>query len=62
MNSRSQRHKLRFWLALMILVLALLVLVNSILPETRIQQVVPMPPVILPSPTPLSLLFAWKGM
>jgi hypothetical protein len=62
MDSRRQRLKLRFWLAIIILILALVVLVISIYPQARVQQVLPMPPVILPSATPLSLLSAWKGM
>jgi hypothetical protein len=62
MDSRRQRHRLRLWLALIILILALVVLVVSLLPGTRIEQVLPMPPVVLPSATPISLLFPWKGM
>ncbi len=62
MDSHRRRLKLRFWLALIILVIALVVLVLSSLPETRIQQVVPLPPVVLPTPTPVSLLFTWKGI
>ncbi|RPJ49574.1 MAG: hypothetical protein EHM21_06755 [Chloroflexi bacterium] len=62
MNSRRQRVKLRTWLALIILALALIVLVVSLWPETRLEQVLPMPPVILPSATPLGLLSAWGGI
>jgi hypothetical protein len=45
-----------------VLIMALVLLVISILPETRYQQVVPMPPVVLPVPTPTSLLILWEGM
>ncbi len=62
MDSRGQLRKLRLWLAIIILVLALAVLVFSLSPGTRIEQVLPMPPVVLPSATPLSLILAWKGM
>lgn len=62
MDSHRQRHKLRFWLALIILGLALVVLAASLSPGTRIEQVLPLPPVSLPTATPLSLLCAWKGI
>jgi hypothetical protein len=62
MDSHGRRRTLRLWLALIILFLALIVLGFSLSPGTRIEQVLPMPPVVLPSATPLSLLSAWKGM
>ncbi len=62
MNPRGLHLRLRLWLAVIVLILALVLLVVSILPETRFQQVLPMPPVVLPSPTPIGLLICWKGM
>ncbi len=62
MDSRGRLRQLRLWLAIIILVLALAVLVYSLSPGTRIEQVLPMPPVVLPSATPLSLISTWKGM
>jgi hypothetical protein len=46
-------HSLRFWLAAVIFLLALVFLIVSFWPEVRTQQVVPMPPVVLPSATPV---------
>ncbi len=48
-------HSLRFWLAAVIFLLAVGFLVVSFWPEVRTQQVVPMPPVVLPSATPVGL-------
>lgn len=62
MHSHGQRHRLRLWLAIIIFVLALVVLAVSFSPGTRIEQTLPMPPVVLPSATPISLLFSWKGI
>ncbi len=62
MNPHGRRLKVRLWLAVIVLIMALTLLVISILPETRYQQVLPMPPVVLPVPTPTSLLIFWKGM
>ncbi len=62
MNLRRQRIKLRLWLAVIFLILAVIVLVISAAPQQRVQQVVPMPPVMLPSPTPVSLVIFGQGM
>ncbi len=62
MNPRGRRLSVRLWLAVIVLIIALVLLVISILPETRYQQVVPMPPIVLPSPTPTGLLLFWEGM
>lgn len=56
MNSQ----KLRLVLAAVILVFALGILIISSLPAARIQQVMPVPPVALPSLTPVSLWLGWK--
>jgi hypothetical protein len=53
--------KLRTWLAVIVFLIAMTILIISILPETRVQQVVPMPPITLPTLTPASLLAAWSG-
>jgi hypothetical protein len=42
---------LRFWLAAAIFLLAVLILFFSLLPAVHIQQVIPMPPVVLPTAT-----------
>ncbi len=62
MNPHGRRWKVRLWLAVIVLIIALVLLVISILPETRYQQVVPMPPIVLPAPTPTSLVIFWKGV
>lgn len=62
MDSQNQRKRLRIWLAAIVLVLALIILIMAALPETRLRQVMPLPPITLPTATPVSLLDAWKGM
>lgn len=62
MNSYRERMKLRAWLAVVLFILGLLLLVLASLPETRLQQVMPFPPIVLPSPTPISMLDIWRGM
>ena len=62
MSSRRLSISLRGWLAIIVLILALAVLVIASLPETRVQQVMPMPPIVLPSQTPVSLHLFWKGL
>jgi hypothetical protein len=47
-------QSLRFWLAAVIFLLAVVILVVSFWPEVRSQQVVPMPPVVLPMATPVA--------
>jgi hypothetical protein len=46
---------MRLWLAMILLIIALSILVLATLPFIRYQQVLPMPPVILPEP--VSFLF-----
>ncbi len=62
MNPHGRRLRARLWLAVIVLIAALVLLVISILPEMRYQQVLPMPPVVLPTPTPTSRLIFWKGV
>jgi len=62
MDSPNQRKRLRIWLAAIVLVLALIILIMATLPETRLRQVMPLPPITLPTATPVGLLDAWKGM
>lgn len=54
--------KLRAWLAIVLFILGLALLVLASLPETRLQQVSPFPPIVLPSPTPISMLDIWRGL
>jgi hypothetical protein len=49
-------HSLRFWLAAVIFIIAVVILVVSFWPEARTQQVVPMPPVVIPTAAPAGLL------
>jgi hypothetical protein len=49
MNSR----RLRLWLAVLIFLFALGMIIISFLPSPRIQQVLPVPPLILPTGTPI---------
>jgi hypothetical protein len=55
MNLHQQPKKLRLWLAVILLILSVIVFWIATAPEMRVQQVVPLPPVVLPSPTPISL-------
>lgn len=54
--------KLRAWLAVVLFILGLVLLALASLPETRLQQVMPFPPITLPSPTPISMLGTWGGI
>jgi len=49
-------RRLRLWLAVIIFFLALGLIIISFLPSPRIQQVLPVPPIILPTATPLGWL------
>jgi hypothetical protein len=62
MDSPKKRRQLRIWLAVIVFVLALLILAIATLPETRVRQVMPFPPITLPTATPVGLLDTWKGM
>jgi hypothetical protein len=48
--------RLRLWLAILIFLIALVLLTASMLPLLRYQQVIPMPPVVLPEPVSLFLM------
>jgi hypothetical protein len=62
MNASKERMKLRAWLAVVLFILGLVLLALASLPETRLQQVMPFPPITLPSPTPISMLGTWGGI
>jgi hypothetical protein len=62
MNLPKPSRRLRLWLAVILLILALGLLAYSAFPPVHVQQVMPMPPVILPSPTPISLLDVLTGV
>ena len=53
--------KLRLWLAAIIFLIAVGILIYASFPVPRWQQVMPLPPVILPA-EPSSWLLAWKGI
>lgn len=61
MNSH-RRTKLRIWLAVIVFIITMAILIVSILPETRVQQVIPMPPITLPTPSPVGMLVFWRGL
>ena len=58
-------RRLRFWLAVIVFIAAVAILLAALLPAPRIQQVLPVPPVVLPTPesTPtggvLFLMLVW---
>ncbi len=60
-NNAMNSRKLRFWIALVVLCLALGLLLASTLPLARVRQVVPLPPVALPTPA-ASLFFPAVGV
>jgi hypothetical protein len=57
----SRRSPLRFWLAVGILILALIVFIAAAIPFGVIQQEIKLPPLSLPTATPLSFLLLWAG-
>jgi hypothetical protein len=53
-------QKLRLWLAAFIFLIAVGIIIYASIPAPRWQQVIPLPPVILPEPS--SWLLGWKGI
>jgi len=54
MQSSRQNLRLRLWLAATLFLIGLALLLFAVLPTTRFQQVLDLPPVVLPTATPIS--------
>jgi hypothetical protein len=55
-------RRLRLWLAVIIFLIAVTLIAASLLPSPRLEQVFPVPPIVLPAATPVSWVFLLEGI